>query len=211
MSTYPPTGANYQNHFIGVQSVVIDSAGMYTCSDSTIALILMFVDRLWVLDTGRVMSENGTVVPASYGGPKLVGINLTNNTVFQTIVFSTTAAPADSYLNDVRFDLRPNITASGKGVAYITDSSLEGRTGLITVDLVTCPILKRCPCVFTKPLQGTGEAWRHLDMSYYVQHATQFLAYVWGRPLYSYMAGQPASYLGFGVRMLATDMPYKCL
>ncbi|KAF1356518.1 major royal jelly protein-domain-containing protein [Delphinella strobiligena] len=168
MSTYPPTGANYQNHFIGVQSVVIDSA-----------------DRLWVLDTGRVMSENGTVVPASYGGPKLVGINLTNNTVFQTIVFSTTAAPADSYLNDVRFDLRPNITASGKGVAYITDSSLEGRTGLITVDL------------------GTGEAWRHLDMSYYVQHATQFLAYVWGRPLYSYMAGQPASYLGFGADGIA--------
>ena len=28
MSTYPPTGANYQNHFIGVQSVVVDSAGI---------------------------------------------------------------------------------------------------------------------------------------------------------------------------------------
>jgi len=28
MSTYPPTGANYQNHFIGVQSVVVDPAGM---------------------------------------------------------------------------------------------------------------------------------------------------------------------------------------
>jgi len=126
------------------------------------------------------MSPNGTIVQASYGGPKLVGINLSNNTVFQTIVFPVTVAPGDSYLNDVRFDLRSNLTASGKGVAYITDSSLEGRTGLITVDL------------------GTGESWRHLDRSEFVQHATQFLAYVWGRPLYSFTAGMPLNYLGFG-------------
>lgn len=167
-TTYPPTGANYQNHLIGVQSVVIDSA-----------------DRLWILDTGRVMTENGTVVEASYGGPKLVGVNLSNNTVFQTIVFTTEVAPSDSYLNDVRFDLRANLTASGKGVAYITDSSIEGRTGLITVDL------------------GTGEAWRHLDMSKYVAVETQFLAKVWGVPLYSFMAGQPASFLGFGADGIA--------
>jgi sugar lactone lactonase YvrE len=35
---------------------------------------------------------------------------------------------------------------SGQGVAYITDSSLEGRTGIIIVDL------------------GTGESWRHLEL-----------------------------------------------
>ncbi|GAB7346602.1 hypothetical protein MBLNU459_g1745t2 [Dothideomycetes sp. NU459] len=167
-TTYPPTGANYQNHLIGVQSVVVDPA-----------------DRLWILDTGRVMTGNGTVVEASYGGPKLVGVDLSNNTVFQVIVFSTEVAPSDSYLNDVRFDLRANLTASGKGVAYITDSSIEGRTGLITVDL------------------GTGKAWRHLDSSMYVAQETQFLVKVWGVPLYSYMAGQPAAFLGFGADGIA--------
>lgn len=115
----------------------------------------------------------------------MVGVNLSNNTVFQTIVFPTTVAYGTSYLNDVRFDLRPNMTASGKGVAYITDSSNEGTTGLITVDL------------------GTGESWRHLDSTRYVQPETQFVAYVWGRPLYSYTAGQPESYLRFGVDGIA--------
>jgi sugar lactone lactonase YvrE len=35
--------------------------------------------------------------------------------------------------------------SSGEGVAYITDSSTEGRNGIIVVDL------------------GTGQSWRHLD------------------------------------------------
>jgi sugar lactone lactonase YvrE len=34
---------------------------------------------------------------------------------------------------------------SGKGVAYLTDTSIEGRTGLVVVDL------------------GTGQSWRHLE------------------------------------------------
>lgn len=142
-------------------------------------------DRLWVLDTGRVQTPNGTIVEATYGGPKLVGINLSNNTVFQTIVFPPSVAPGDSYLNDVRFDLRSNVTASGKGVAYITDSSIEGRTGLVVVDL------------------GTGESWRHLQGSEYVQPATQFLAYVWGIPIYAYQAGQPLSFQSFGADGIA--------
>lgn len=78
-SVYPPTGAGDANHFVGVQSVVIDPA-----------------DRLWVLDTGRVATQNGTQLTAAYGGPKLVGIDLNTNSVFRTIVFSPTAAPADS-------------------------------------------------------------------------------------------------------------------
>ncbi|KAF2152476.1 hypothetical protein K461DRAFT_327944 [Myriangium duriaei CBS 260.36] len=167
-SSTPPTGANYQNYLIGVQSVVIDSA-----------------DRLWILDTGRVFTQDGTLVPASVGGPKLVGVNLSNDTVFKTIVFPNTVAYPDSYLNDVRFDLSSNLTASGQGVAYITDSSVEGRTGLIVVDL------------------GTGESWRHLDGSPYVQADRQFLAYVWGRALYSYMTNKPAAFLTFGVDGIA--------
>ena len=151
-----------------MQSVVIDS-----------------LDRLWILDTGRVQTPEGVIVEASYGGPKLVGVNLSNNTVFQTIVFPSSVAPSDSYLNDVRFDLRANITSSGKGVAYITDSSIEGRTALIVADL------------------GTGESWRHFQGSKYVAAETQFTAYVWGQPVYSYTAGEPLGYLGFGADGIA--------
>ena len=49
-STTPPTGANYQNYLIGVQSVVLDPQ-----------------DRLWILDTGRAQLEDGTLVNASPG------------------------------------------------------------------------------------------------------------------------------------------------
>nr|XP_036580315.1 major royal jelly protein [Colletotrichum truncatum]KAF6788227.1 major royal jelly protein [Colletotrichum truncatum] len=167
-TTTPPTGANYQDHLIGVQSVVIDSA-----------------DRLWILDTGRVQTPEGVLVPASVGGPKLVGVDLATNSVFKTIVFPNTVAYPDSYLNDVRFDLNPSLTSNGQGVAYVTDSSVEGRTGLIVVDL------------------GSGESWRHLDGSPYVQGDRQFLAFVWGRELYSYQPGKPATFLTFGVDGIA--------
>ncbi|TDZ18077.1 hypothetical protein Cob_v009082 [Colletotrichum orbiculare MAFF 240422] len=167
-TTTPPTGANHQDHLIGVQSVVIDSA-----------------NRLWILDTGRVQTPEGVLVTASVGGPKLIGVDLESNSVIKTIVFPDTVAYPDSYLNDVRFDLNPNLTTSGQGVAYITDSSNEGRTGLITVDL------------------GSGESWRHLDGSPHVQGDRQFLAFVWGRELYAYQPGRPASFLTFGADGIA--------
>lgn len=72
-------GANYQNYFIGVQSVVIDPK-----------------DRLWVLDSGLSTTPNGTSVSSSYGGPKLIGIDLINNSIFTTIVFSTSVVYPDS-------------------------------------------------------------------------------------------------------------------
>jgi sugar lactone lactonase YvrE len=163
-TTKPPSGANYPNHLIGVQSVVIDAA-----------------DRLWILDTGRALTSNGTLVPATYGGPKLVGVDLSNDTVFQTILFPETVAYPDSYLNDIRFDLRASITTASKGVAYITDSSLEGRNGIIIVDL------------------GTGESWRHLDGTAYVRPETGFVPYVWGEPLYSINdQTQEVTTIGFG-------------
>ncbi len=96
--------------FISVQSVVIDPA-----------------NRLWALDTGRI--EWGKAEP---GGPKLVGIDLKSNQVFKTITFPEDVALPDTYLNDVRFDLR----RGKEGMAYITDSS--GKTpGLIVVDLAS--------------------------------------------------------------------------
>jgi sugar lactone lactonase YvrE len=163
-STTPPTGANYQNYLIGVQSVVTDPQ-----------------DRLWILDTGRAQLEDLTLVTASYGGPKLVGVDLSTNTVFKTVVFPTTVAFGDSYLNDIRFDLRPSVSASGQGVAYITDSSNEGRNGIIIVDL------------------GTGESWRHLDNIPEVRTERGFVPYVWGNPLY-YIPGpnQPLTTIPLG-------------
>jgi sugar lactone lactonase YvrE len=148
-TTTPPSGANYQNYLVGVQSVVLDPK-----------------DRLWILDTGRALSQDGTLVLASYGGPKLIGVNIEDGSIIKTIVFPTTVAFGDSYLNDVRFDLRPSVSASGQGVAYITDSSSEGRNGVIIVDL------------------GTGESWRHLNNIPEVSAERGFVPYVWGQPLY---------------------------
>ncbi|KAF9874715.1 major royal jelly protein [Colletotrichum karsti] len=175
-TTVPPTGANYENYLIGVQSVVIDSA-----------------DRLWILDTGRVLTADGVLVPASVGGPKLIGIDLNTNSVIKTIVFPDTVAYPVSYLNDVRFDLSPSLTSSGQGVAYITDSSSEGRTGLITVDL------------------GSGESWRHLGGSPYVQGDRQFLAFIWGQALYANQPGSPAAFVTFGVDGIALGADGKDL
>ena len=79
MLTPPKTGANYKNYLIGVQSVVIDPK-----------------DRLWILDTGRASTPGGVNVPATFGGPKLIGVNLQNDSIFQTIIFPPTVAYADS-------------------------------------------------------------------------------------------------------------------
>jgi hypothetical protein len=80
-------------------------------------------------------------------------VNLTNDTIFKTIIFPPNVVFPDSYINDIRFDLRHSITASGQDVGCITDSSQEGRNGIIIiiVDL------------------GTGESWRHLDGTAYVR------------------------------------------
>ncbi|KAI2775238.1 hypothetical protein F4815DRAFT_487451 [Daldinia loculata] len=83
-----------------------------------------------------------------YGGLKLVGVNLTTNTVFKTTVFPGTVTYGDSYLNNVRLDLRSNLSDSpGEGFTYITDSSTFGHNALIIVDF------------------GSGESWRHLGLT----------------------------------------------
>nr|WP_279592813.1 L-dopachrome tautomerase-related protein [Streptomyces liangshanensis] len=87
--------ADLPGHFQSVQGVIVDPA-----------------DRLWVLDTG-IPGFAGS----SYGGPKIVAIDLRTNKIVRRIVFPTSVVPADSYINDMRFDLR-----RGKaGKVYITD------------------------------------------------------------------------------------------
>ncbi|KAH7552463.1 major royal jelly protein [Bipolaris maydis] len=146
----PPVGANYPNHLIGVQSVVLDAQ-----------------DRLWILDTGRALTADGTLVPAAPGGPKLIAVDLSSNSVLQTILFPPTVAYPTSYLNDIRLDLRPSLSGTtGKGIAYITDSSSEGRNGIVVVDL------------------GSGDSWRRLDAIAEVRAERGFVPFVWGQPLY---------------------------
>ena len=96
-----------------------DLARSFVCVQS------VYVDRdnfLWVLDTGNAFLRG--IVP---GGAKLVKIDLRQNSAVQEIAFDETAAPAASYLNDVRVD-------TAKRVAYITDSGLGA---LVVVDLET--------------------------------------------------------------------------
>ncbi|KKP03069.1 major royal jelly protein [Trichoderma harzianum] len=76
-SPNPPTGSNSEDHLIGVISVITDTE-----------------DRLWILDYGRVASTGG-LAETVYGGPKLIGMHLANNTMFQKILFDQTAVPAD--------------------------------------------------------------------------------------------------------------------
>lgn len=178
-STYPVTSTNYQNHFIGVQSVVIDST-----------------DTLWILDTGRAIDPaTGILALGTYGGAKLVAVNLTTNTVERTIVFPANVSFPDSYLNDIRFDLRTNLSDVGcKGAAYLTDSSTEGRNGLAIVDL------------------ETGKSWRHLNTDTRTHPTQGFVPYVWGEPLYyTPSPGQPAEFIPFGSDGIALSADGKTL
>ncbi len=85
------------DHFVCVQSVVVDRA-----------------NSLWVLDAAAPLLTSP--VP---GGPKLVRIDLATNQVTQVIHFGSDVALPDSYMNDVRID-------NARNFAYITDSGHGG-------------------------------------------------------------------------------------
>jgi sugar lactone lactonase YvrE len=113
-----PSSNADEEALVSVQSIVVDPA-----------------DRLWILDTGSPMFQ-----PVQHGGPKLVGVDLATDEVFQVITFPDDVVLPTTYLNDVRFDLR----RGRGGAAYITDSADSGPNGIIVVDL------------------ATGESWRRL-------------------------------------------------
>lgn len=111
-----------RNHWVNVQSVVADGRG-----------------SLWVLDPGAPNAEK--VLP---GAAKLVRIDLRSNSVQRVYPFDETVAPADSYLNDVRF------SADGRH-AFMTDS---GRGALVVLDLdsgVATRFLDRHPTTMLDP------------------------------------------------------------
>ncbi|EPQ51699.1 hypothetical protein GLOTRDRAFT_65283 [Gloeophyllum trabeum ATCC 11539] len=151
----PAFGSADPDHLISVQSVVVDA-----------------LDRVWALDTGRPLYNGAQVLATVPGGPKLVGF-YQNGTRFANYVLPITTAYPDTYLNDVRFDLRPSTLPSGQGVAYITDSSDEGRSGIIVIDL------------------GTGNSWRHIDSQPYTRGDQGFISTYDGQVFQPIRQGNP--------------------
>jgi sugar lactone lactonase YvrE len=133
-----PANADPTVGLISVQSVVVDAQ-----------------DQLWILDTGAPRHEM-----TSFGGPKLVGVDLAQDRVISTILFPADVALPTTYLNDLRVDLR----RGAAGTAYVTDSS-PVRSGLIVVDL------------------ASGQSWRRLDNHPSTKAEPGFLPVVEGRPL----------------------------
>lgn len=132
-------------------------------------------ETLWMLDTGRpTITESSGSYSMPYaqpGGPKVVGVSLTNNSVYATYTFPSTVYYPDSYFNDLRFDLR-----AGREVAYLVDSSNEGRPGFIILDL------------------ATGESWRRLTEHPSVLRVPNTVASYQGHPFYYRNPGQPLSH-----------------
>ena len=140
--------------FVSVQSVVVDPQ-----------------DRLWILDTGSIKFG-----PTSYGGPKLIGVDLKQNRIVKKILFPQDVALRTTYLNDIRFDLR-----RGKGgMAFITDSSDTGANGIIVVDL------------------ASGKSWRRLNNHPSTKAVKDFLPSVEGQPIMNRRPNQPPSPLKLG-------------
>lgn len=154
-----PHGDADHTALVSVQSIVVDPA-----------------DRLWILDTGSPMFK-----PTQHGGPKLVGVDLQENAVFQTILFPTDVALPTTYLNDVRFDLR----SGAGGFAFITDSSEQGANGIIVVDL------------------ASGESWRRLHDHPSTKAEPGFLPIVDGQPLMSRPPDGPPQQVAMGADGIA--------
>jgi sugar lactone lactonase YvrE len=124
-------------------------------------------ETLWLLDTGRPTIQSAptgsySMPYAQPGGPKVVGVSLSNNSVYATYTFPSTVHYPDSYMNDIRFDLRP-----GRDVAYIVDSSNEGRNGFIMLNLTD------------------GSSWRRLTQHPSVLRTYNALPSYQGHPFYN--------------------------
>lgn len=162
-----PNTSKQAESLISVQSVVVDPR-----------------DRLWLLDTGSIQFG-----PTSPGGPKLIGVDLKQNRIFQTILFPQNVALPTTYLNDIRFDLR-----RGKaGMAFITDSSDKGPNGIIVVDL------------------ASGRSWRKLNDHPSTKPVPNFLPTVEGQPLMNRPPNQPPSPIKLGSDGIAISADGKRL
>jgi sugar lactone lactonase YvrE len=126
--------------------------------------------------------------PTTYGGPKLIGTDLTSNRIVKKIVFPPEVAKATTYLNDVRFDLR----RGAEGMAFITDSSAE-TPGIIVVDL------------------ASGKAWRRLDEHASVQPDPNFAPVIEGELFANIENGKAVTRLKVGSDGIAISPDGKTL
>ncbi|GFE68225.1 L-dopachrome tautomerase-related protein [Chroococcus sp. FPU101] len=162
-----PNSSDPSKSFVSVQSVVIDPQ-----------------NRLWILDTGSI-----NFGPTTFGGPKLIGIDLSQNRIFKTILFPQEVALPTTYLNDIRFDLR----RGRSGMAYITDSSGNGPNGIIVVDL------------------DSGRSWRKLNDHPSTKAVPGFLPSVEGQVLLERMPNQPPKPIKLGADGIAISADGKQL
>jgi len=149
------------DRLISVQSVVVDPR-----------------DHLWVLDTGSIQFSK-----TSYGGPKLVQVDLQQNKIVKKILFPTDVALPSTYLNDIRFDLK----RGSDGFAYITDSGQDSPNGIIVVDL------------------ATQKAWRRLNNHPSVKPDPAFVPVVEGQEVWSVAPSGKKSRWAMGSDGIAID------
>jgi len=141
-------------------------------------------NRLWALDTGNPRFEG--VID---GGPKLVAIDPSSGSVIESIALPPTVALPDSYLGDVRFDLRRGT----RGLAFITDASMKGPNGIIVVDL------------------ASGRSWRRLNDHPSTKADPRFIPFVEARELWLRRPGKPRQPFSVGANGLALSPDGKRL
>lgn len=181
-----------QTHFVSVQSVVVDP-----------------MQRLWILDTGAPLLKN--IVP---GGPKLVCVDLATNTVLKTILLPPEVAGTNSYMNDVRFDLRvgetgPQDPTSAIGSRPVPDPRTpphdpkfpvaQRSPGVIDA---SAPAIRGTAYITDSSSQGpnaiivvdlaTGRSIRRLNQHVSTQSEPGFLMFAEGQPVYQTLPGHPA-------------------
>ncbi len=192
-----------QIHFVNVQSVVVDP-----------------MDRLWALDTGAPMLKN--TVP---GGPKLVCIDLRSNRIVKTILLPPETAGINSYMNDVRFDLRngdtglqdpmtavgsmpapnPNTPSKDKmhPLAERTPGQPEAAGAEIHGTAYITDSSSEGPNAIVVVDLATGKSFRRLNQHSSVLSEDQFLMFAEGRPVYMTTPGYPPKAVNFAADGIA--------
>jgi sugar lactone lactonase YvrE len=158
--------ATQTQRIVSAQSVVIDPTG----------------SMLWIVDTGSARQA-----PVTYGGPKLIAVDLKTNQVVRTILISKSALDDKTYLNDVRFQL----DLGKSGYAFLTDSSSNG--GIIVVDL------------------RSGESWRRLGKTRFTMSDPTFYPVVEAQIMMLRDAGKPAQRFEAGSDGIAISSSGKTL